>query len=426
MSSPVWGLDDGGSWISDSQYPVYAVPGSVGAHMMYESSLYSGNMTDVPFGHQIAELPHIDPRYYVRIYTEIDLDNSSGLPSLWVFLLIIIAVLALMLATTSAAMHIIQRSRRQSLRRRVASGEVNLEALGIKRLTVPQEFIDKLPLFTYNCEDDMLQPTSTDFRKNDNIITVEQDEPNEGSPPSAKGMSQSQDEVLDFRERPAPYSTAIDDNTSNPDSVLAHKFLPYSQPTCPICLDDFEAGTTPIRELPCGHIFHPECIDAFLSNNSSLCPMCKRSVLPVGYCPAITNAMVRRERNVRNLRSRITINDDGDDFEADTMRMRLMNLTSNLRRIIVGSSTEPRENHTMPLETHHVLMTNAIPVHHRVSILSNEAPEDLSPGLSRQEFAQQRIQELAARQVPIHDPDIINDRRGPKCEFSLYAPGGKL
>jgi hypothetical protein len=79
----------------------------------------------------------------------------------------------------------------------------------------------------------------------------------------------------------------------------------FSQPTCPICLDDFEPNITPVRELPCRHIFHPDCVDAFLLNNSSLCPMCKKSVLPNGYCPTtITNAMVRRERYIRRYRER--------------------------------------------------------------------------------------------------------------------------
>lgn len=88
-------------------------------------------------------------------------------------------------------------------------------------------------------------------------------------------------------------------------SVAQHSQA-YSQPTCPICLDDFEAGETLVRELPCHHIFHPDCVDTFLLNNSSLCPMCKVSTLPKGYCPAnITNAMVRRERNIRRLRDRV-------------------------------------------------------------------------------------------------------------------------
>lgn len=43
-------------------------------------------------------------------------------------------------------------------------------------------------------------------------------------------------------------------------------------------------------------------IDEFLGEVSSLCPICKASMLPRGYCPEITNETVRRERAIRRLR----------------------------------------------------------------------------------------------------------------------------
>ena len=43
---------------------------------------------------------------------------------------------------------------------------------------------------------------------------------------------------------------------------------------CPVCIEDFSAKSK-VRELPCQHIFHPECIDAWLVNRASSCPMCK-------------------------------------------------------------------------------------------------------------------------------------------------------
>jgi hypothetical protein len=85
------------------------------------------------------------------------------------------------------------------------------------------------------------------------------------------------------------------------------------QPTCEICLEPYKNRETIIRELPCGHIFHPECIDEFLHGVSSLCPICKASMLPEGYCPKITNDMVRRERAIRLLRGRIEIEDDDNE-----------------------------------------------------------------------------------------------------------------
>jgi hypothetical protein len=418
VSSAVWDLGDAGNWKSANGYPVYAVPSDIGQDMIHQSSLYSGNMTSVPYGHQISELPGIDPRDYVRIYTEIHVSVAGQIPSLWVLLLAIIAVLFLMLALTSGAMHLILRSRRKSLQRRVANGEVNLEALGIKRLTVPQEHIDKLPLFTYKLEDekDKLQPPRTKKNGTSTTTTVEPDVASEGSSASAKHASKSQD-------LPAPLSpiSVIDDNISSPDSILACKYLPQSQPTCPICLDDFESRTTTIRELPCGHIFHPACIDSFLSNNSSLCPMCKKSVLPKGYCPmTITNAMVRRERNIRRLRSRVMINDEGGDVQSDNARNRIREFKSNVRRVLLHSTTAPAdpEQTMVPMETQPVLMTNAMPEDTLVSVLGNEVPENVTPGLTRQEVAQQRILELAAGQSSLEDPNTIDERRRPKCKLA--------
>ncbi|KAJ9628744.1 hypothetical protein H2203_002646 [Taxawa tesnikishii (nom. ined.)] len=144
----VWSLGDGGQWKSENRFPVYAVPTNEATLLMYQSSLYSGNMTDVPYGHALTET--YDSRDYVRLFMNIDTGaGGPNLPSLWVFLLIILAILLAIVGITSLSMHLVQRRRREHLRRRVANGEVDLEALGIKRLTVPQELLDKMPQYAY-------------------------------------------------------------------------------------------------------------------------------------------------------------------------------------------------------------------------------------------------------------------------------------
>jgi hypothetical protein len=168
-------------------------------------------------------------------------------------------------------MHFIQRRRRNDLRQRVINGEVNLESLGVKRLTVPREFMEKLPLYTYSAgsqeashEKNLPQPPA----QTHNLLS-----PTIDAGTGTKTVPLS-------RRSSAPVPTAPPNDVSSA----------FSQPTCPICLDDFESNETQVRELPCRHIFHPDCIDTFLISNSSLCPMCKESVLPGGYCPArITN-----------------------------------------------------------------------------------------------------------------------------------------
>ncbi|KAG8054879.1 hypothetical protein GUJ93_ZPchr0001g30416 [Zizania palustris] len=48
---------------------------------------------------------------------------------------------------------------------------------------------------------------------------------------------------------------------------------------CPICLGEFEEGDK-VKTLPrCGHVFHPECVDAWLRSRPS-CPLCRSSPLP--------------------------------------------------------------------------------------------------------------------------------------------------
>lgn len=70
MNEPVWGLGDGGAWKTQNSFPVYAIPGAIGNQIMTELALYSGNITDVPYGHDLAE--GFSPDGYVRLYTQID------------------------------------------------------------------------------------------------------------------------------------------------------------------------------------------------------------------------------------------------------------------------------------------------------------------------------------------------------------------
>lgn len=265
VEDPAWSLNDGGQWQGDNQYPIYALPGATGAFLLEQLALYSGNMSSAPFGQQLIE--EYNEHDSVRLVARVDVSGSPGIPSLWVFLIIVLAILLAIVLATSVIMHLIQRRQRRRLAERVARGEVDLEALGIKRLNVPQALLEKMPTYTYTSKDPQAAPSS---------------------------------------ETRTTEAEAEADTTKPTDTVAAPtRDVSYSQLTCPICLDDFIHAETIVRELPCGHIFHPECIDPFLRDNSSLCPMCKKSSLPAGYCPVtVTNIMVRRERLVRRMRAR--------------------------------------------------------------------------------------------------------------------------
>lgn len=131
---------------------------------------------------------------------------------------------------------------RRNLRRRIAAGEVDLEGLGIKRLTVPKKHIEALPHRVWLNSQDC------------------------GDKAPSKDISS------------------------------------FDQTSCSICLEDYESQRSIIRQLPCRHIYHVTCIDSFLLKRSSLCPLCKQSVLPKGYIPPdalLTSATIMRERRRR-------------------------------------------------------------------------------------------------------------------------------
>lgn len=50
--------------------------------------------------------------------------------------------------------------------------------------------------------------------------------------------------------------------------------------TCPICIVDFEDGDD-VRVLPCEgkHVFHQACVDPWLLELSSSCPICRHGTL---------------------------------------------------------------------------------------------------------------------------------------------------
>lgn len=273
-----WLLHGLSTWRSENQYPIYAINGVAGANFMTELSLYSGNMTSVPNGQALTQ--QYDSRDFPRLFAQVELQGQSSVPSLWIFLIIVLAVLLGIVILVSIVMHIIQRHQRKNLQRRLERGEVDLETLGIKKMNVPQEKIDEMPKYVFT------------------------DAPS------------------------APAAVATSSPTKSPRAAPHQPQTSFSQTTCPICLDDFVGGETEVRELPCKHIFHPECIDLFLRDSSSLCPMCKKSALPAGYCPIkVTNLMVRRERLVRRMRERRRqglesgMSRSGDDSAAPTTRV---------------------------------------------------------------------------------------------------------
>lgn len=370
VNDPSWSLDDGGRWQGENQFPIYALPGTAGEFLVQQTALYSGNISSAPFGQELAE--QNNPNDVVRIVARVDVSGSPGIPSLWVFLIIVLAILLAIVLATSVVMHLIQRRQRRQLSQRVARGEVDLEVLGIKRLNVPQSILDKMPTYTYTSKEPSLSETAET-----------------GTP-------------------------AADDTTTD---AAPTRDVPFSQSTCPICLDDFVHNDTIVRELPCGHIFHPECIDPFLRDNSSLCPMCKKSSLPAGYCPVnVTNIMVRRERLVRRMRARAS-GEEGLVRQIDAEAGHGM-VGYNLRRLrdrVAGRQAANAGLHSSRAGA----QSNAVSISNANDHGAAEEMADMTPATAAAATANDppsQPQPPAAARVQAADGEVIRDRQAVEAQ----------
>jgi len=88
----------------------------------------------------------------------------------------------------------------------------------------------------------------------------------------SRGVKQSIIDELPTRkfvERSKPEDEKTDDVDSNVSKG-------YNMCSCVICMEVFETSED-VKTLPCLHIYHPKCIDKWLSRNCT-CPICKRDV----------------------------------------------------------------------------------------------------------------------------------------------------
>lgn len=317
---PIWSLSNGGDWKSRNILPVYAIPGPAGVTLMHQLAWYSGNTSHAHNGHnESASMPG-EPD--IRLFSLIDFERGQNkMPSLWGFILAILGTILVLSMIVLLCYQLVQKRRRESLQRRIESGEVDMEMLGLHLMKVPQEVLDTLPIYTYpdwSALSDISEANNKSCLRSDEDHEVEAKDEKANSCPDTPTNVKAEDTIEDSGPEESgdrELSTQADIIApGTPSSSQSHssistctkntppklKRLSHSQTTCAICLDDFIPHVSTIRELTCGHIFHVECIDASLSLNSCLCPMCKKSVLPPGYYPVpITNRVVHRDYMIR-------------------------------------------------------------------------------------------------------------------------------
>ena len=83
------------------------------------------------------------------------------------------------------------------------------------------------------------------------------------------------------QEQPSTIPPIKEADFENLELIEVSKFhlRQESNQSCPICRDPYEIGQT-VTQLPCGHIYCPDCIKEWLSRNRS-CPMCRTEVINV-------------------------------------------------------------------------------------------------------------------------------------------------
>ncbi|KAJ6000529.1 hypothetical protein N7481_000938 [Penicillium waksmanii] len=257
-----WKLKDE-RWRSDNEFPVYAIPGPAGTTLMGELSWFSdGQSKNSTNNRTRTTRSHESDRLFTMIDTK---------PSLWSFVLAILGTIIGLTLVLLILYRIIQRKRREMLRERINSGEVDIEQLALNQLKVPKETVEKMPMYIYLgfTEDPEVDAPKTPVETE----ATEVDSSSTTSTPTLTEGRRSTESDGGIR-KPEPAVLKPDANDSDDSSSSRNPFrLSYTQTTCAICLDDFVAGTTTVRELPCGHIFDPGCIDAYLTETSSLCPL---------------------------------------------------------------------------------------------------------------------------------------------------------
>ncbi|KAH8422623.1 RING-H2 finger protein [Aspergillus melleus] len=334
--SSVWSLRDK-EWKRRNKYPVYAIPGPAGATIMRQLSYYSGNSSR-PYNESTEFLQ--EGQGEMRLFALINLGEfiifslanhflgfsmangrlrviadrgGKKMPSLWGFILAIVGTVLVLSVILLLCYQIVQKRRRESLQRRIEAGEADIEHLGLHQLKVSQEVLDTFPVYAYP-DLEALSDSDTQSRSGDSGSTHQLDKVEE-EPEKTDTNSETR-----IRTDPAVHNVQgrveigekevspnqeddISSSSQHQTQITApspRNRLSHSQTTCAICLDDFVPNVAIVRELPCGHIFHVECIDTSLEQNSSLCPLCKKSVVPPGSYPVpVTNRMVHLDYMLR-------------------------------------------------------------------------------------------------------------------------------
>ncbi|KAL3432997.1 hypothetical protein BDV09DRAFT_172827 [Aspergillus tetrazonus] len=320
-----WLLHGDSSWESENMYPVYAIPGPAGIALMKQLSWYSNNRTlPQEQSNEFVALSETES-WKVQLFSVIDLEkHGRKTPTIWGFLLAILGTILVICLILLLLYQLLQRRRREILQRQLEASAVDHQPYDLRPFRVPREFLARLPLYVYpgldgsDSHSSHLDPGSCDSRGRADVVEGAATERMQAKKEDAEAEAHTTkygsyvraEETTDAEQGPktanagsgniplqlCPYRPFSPTTAHSGFCCPRHiKRLSHPQTLCAICLDDFIPASSTVRELPCGHIYHPECIDISLTQSSSLCPLCKKSVLEPGCFPiSIPDAVYER------------------------------------------------------------------------------------------------------------------------------------
>jgi hypothetical protein len=208
---------------------------------------------------------------------------------------------------------------RRRLRRLAASGEGGLPTAGHCHKPTPQDVITSLPVIRYadavkqleaghRCSSQGKQRSSKPVAAAAAAVAADTLQPQDQQQLDIEGqgdqrqpqaaaaeaaMATQEQQTSDLRK-----SSAFSLSGADAASAAAGRSVPSVQPLtgsneaecCPICFGEYDSAAVRVRQLPCRHYFHPECIDAWLVRDST-CPLCKSLVWVRDDTPAAAAAV---------------------------------------------------------------------------------------------------------------------------------------
>jgi hypothetical protein len=128
-------------------------------------------------------------------------------------------------------------------------------------------------------------------------------------PPLTRGAVPRSADEIDLRQMPTDAEKRISTESPSKEPALEGQILEPAE-ICAICLDTLEDDDD-VRGLTCGHVFHPVCLDPWLTRRRACCPNCRADYSVIAAHPENEAAL-----NTDRTAARLGIGNTRTDFPA--------------------------------------------------------------------------------------------------------------